>query len=159
MDLIYLDSDSETYNNELQEIQNNLDINDFRSICSSVDSIDLEINQYKIISIKHNRNRPRYVGSSNLLNQEQYFGALAFDVVWENGNEKRLPLNYFINDTLETLNNSVIKEIMIDYIKIARKYPKNNRCCFLCYNKVYNGNILCGIHYTYNNIFNDLMIL
>lgn len=105
------------------------------SIDSDLESINLSNN---IKRIKNIRNRTR-IYSGN------YIGALAIDIIWEDNSETREPIQNLINSSFENINQC-ISELIEDYRQTAIKYPFNNRCCLMCWNKVYNGNILCNNH-------------
>ena len=117
------------------------------SLNSDVNSIDLNINQYKIKRIKYNRNRPRS-------NHNIYFGALAFDVIWNNNTVTREPIQNLIDKDNEIINEHLI-DIIEDYKITAQRFPTNNRCCIMCYHKVYNGAFMCSKHnliYSFINV-------
>lgn len=121
------------------------------SQCSSIDtleSIDLTHQTYIVKRIKYNRNRPR-------INTNKYLGALAFDVIWEDNSETREPIQNLINIETEYINE-YINDILKDYIITAQKYPKNNRCCIMCYKKVYNGKFICKKHSSQYSFLNQL---
>lgn len=108
------------------------------SIVESLESIDLN-KKYMVKRIRHNRNRPR------IHNCDKFGGALAFDVIWENCEETREPIQNLIDKEEETINEFVL-EILDDYITTARNYPYRNRCCIMCKKRVYNGAFMCKKH-------------
>ena len=123
------DSDNQHYN----------ELHSSSSISSQLTSITLDSDEFLVIKIKHNRNRPR-------INNGQYIGSLAFDVIWQDNTETREPLQNLINKDTKNINEHII-DIIDDYKQTARLYPYNNRCCLMCNNYVYNGNFLCGEHF------------
>ena len=117
------------------------------SQCSSNDtleSIDLiNNNNNNIYRIKHNRNRSRIKYSDKHGNK--FSEALAFDVIWETGEETREPIQNLINYNEQKVNEFVL-EILDDYIITARKYPHRKRSCIMCKRRVYNGALICKKH-------------
>lgn len=126
--------------NTLQEneILNEIELSIHDSLDSELSSVDLNTQQYIVKRIKHNRNRPR-------INYGLYIGSLAFDIIWEDNSETREPIQNLIDKESETVNEFV-QVIIEDYKETAIKYPRNNRCCIMCCNKVYNGSFMCSKH-------------
>jgi hypothetical protein len=108
------------------------------SLNSELSSIDLDTKQYNVKRVKHNINRPR-------INYGMYMGSLAFDIIWEDNSETREPIQNLIDKESESINEFV-QDIIEDYKQIAIKYPRNNRCCIMCWHKVYNGAFMCSKH-------------
>lgn len=108
------------------------------SFRSSLVSINLNRDTYNIKRIRHNKNRPR-------INNDRYYGALAFDIIWEDDTETREPIQNLINSKNQLVNEHII-DILEDYVRTSRMYPNNNRCCIFCYNKAQNGRFMCSIH-------------
>ena len=119
---------------EIMNIYNEIEVSSQYSLDSELTSIDLNIQQYNVKRIKHNRNRPR---SNN--------GSIVFDVIWEDDSETRESIQNLINKE-DKIVNIFILDIIDDYKKTAIKYPRNNRCCIMCWNKVYNGAFICNYH-------------
>lgn len=119
---------------EIMNIYNEIEVSSQYSLDSELTSIDLNIQQYNVQRIKHNRNRPR---SNN--------GSIVFDVIWEDDSETRESIQNLINKE-DKIVNIFILDIIDDYKKTAIKYPRNNRCCIMCWNKVYNGAFICNYH-------------
>lgn len=116
----------------------NIEVSSQNSLNSDMSSVNLNDEEYIVKRIKHNRNKPRiYHGL--------YIGALAFDVIWEDNSVTREPLQNLINKENETVNEFII-DIIEDYKQTAINYPKNNRCCIMCWHKVYNGSFMCSKH-------------
>ena len=114
------------------------------SLLSDIETIDL--NNSFIKKIKHNRNRPR-------INTEPFLFALAFDIVWEDDSETREPIQNLINKDTYEVNEHII-DIINDYKKSAIKYPRINRCCIMCINKVNSGMFMCFEHIQEYNFLN-----
>ena len=132
-------------NNNLMEIEIETDIS---SILSDISSIDLNMNELNVKRIKNNRNRPR-------INYGIHLGALAFDILWEDDSESREPIQHLINIDNETINEYIIN-IIQDYKDTCKKFPTKNRCCIMCYDKVYNGSFICSKHsLQYNFMLDD----
>ena len=112
------------------------DDEDNASLNSGLESIDL--NEHTVKRIKHNRNRPR-------INNGNYLGSLAFDVVWSDDTITREPINNLINKGTQEVNENLI-EILNDYKLTAQTYPTNNRMCIMCFQKVMNGSFMCYEH-------------
>jgi hypothetical protein len=126
------------------EINNFYEELESSSQCSSIDtfeSIDLNNNNnfYNIYRIKHNRSRTR------IHNCDKFGGALAFDIIWETGEETKEPLQNLINRSEQKVNTFIL-EILNDYITTARKYPHRKRSCIMCKKRVYNGAFMCKKH-------------
>lgn len=117
---------------------NVIEISSQDSLLSELSSINLNTEEYNVKRIKHNRNRPR-------INYGIYLGALAFDIIWEDNSETREPIQNLINKECEEINE-FIQDIIEDYKQTAIKYPRNNRCCIMCWDKVYNGAFMCNKH-------------
>jgi len=132
-------------NTENAYVYEELESSSQNSLSSTVSSIDLNDNRFNVKRIRYNCNRPR-------ITHEEYLGAIAFDVIWEDNTETREPIQNLIDIENKTINDSII-DILHDYIKTARDFPSNNRCCIMCYNKVHNGSFMCHIH---NKIFSFL---
>ena len=111
---------------------------------TDMETIDLNNSEHIVECIKHNRNRPR----SNVL---PYIGSMAFDIVWQDGTESREPLQNLIDTNSKIINYHVI-EFINDYKNTAIKYPTVNRNCLFCYEKVFNGRIICNNHHIYSFI-------
>jgi hypothetical protein len=130
--------------NSSQELENDNnivfepEISSQDSLGSQLSSIDLHTQQYNVRRIKYNRNRPR-------INYGMYIGSLAFDIIWEDNSETREPMQNLIDKENESINEFVI-DIIEDYKQTAIKYPRNNRCCIMCWHKVYNGSFMCSKH-------------
>lgn len=119
------------------------------SLDSDLISIDLNIDQFNIKRIKHNRNRQR-------INNGIYMGSLAFDIIWQDNSETREPLQNLIDKNTESINEFII-DIIEDYKKTAINYPTHNRCCIMCWHKVHDGDFMCNKHrlmytFLYNNL-------
>ena len=124
-----------------QENENNynvIEVSSQNSLDSELSSIDLNTHQYIVKRVKHNRNRPR-------INYGMYMGSLAFDIIWEDNSETREPIQNLIDKENESVNEFV-QDIIEDYKQTAIKYPRNNRCCIMCWHKVYNGAFMCSKH-------------
>lgn len=117
------------------------------SLGSDIDSIDLNSNQFSVQRVKHNRNRPR-------MNNGRHIGALAFDIVWEDDSVTREPIQNLIDKDSESVNEYII-DIINDYKKTARDYPRNYRFCLMCYHKVHNGDFICSKHTLMYPFLND----
>lgn len=104
----------------------------------SLMTIDIDKNKFDVQRIRHNRNKPR-------ISYGKYLGSLAFDIVWEDNSETREPLQNLIDIETESVNLFII-DFIEDYKKTAIKYPKNNRCCIMCHDKVFNGAFMCSKH-------------
>lgn len=117
------------------------------SLGSDIDSIDLNRNQFSVQRVKHNRNRPR-------INYGRYVGALAFDIVWEDDTVSREPIQNLIDKDSGSVNEYII-DIINDYKKTARYYPRNYRFCLMCYHKVHNGDFMCSKHTLMYPFLND----
>ncbi len=126
--------------NNLNENLNVLDSSSQGSLSSelSLMTIDIDKNKFDVQRIKHNRNKPR-------ISYGQYLGSLAFDIIWDDNSETREPLQNLIDIETESINLFII-DFIEDYKKTAIKYPKNNRCCIMCYDKVFNGAFMCSKH-------------
>jgi len=117
------------------------------SSLSDIETVDLN-NSFIVKKIKHNRNRPRiYI--------EPFLYALAFDVVWEDNTETREPIQNLINNNTHEVNENII-DIIKDYKETAIKYPRINRCCIMCINKVNNGRFMCFEHAQEYNFLTNL---
>ena len=123
-------------NNNLQE--HILYSSSQESLYSNLSSIDLNSNQFIVKRIKFTRNIPR-------INNGEYIGSLAFDIIWEDDSESREPIQNLINFETQQVNY-YLSEILSDFNKNAIKYPNYNRCCAMCYNKAQIGKILCNNH-------------
>lgn len=117
---------------------NEVDQSSVCSLESELESIDLNTLQYNIKRIKNNRSRPR-------ISHGLYIGSLAFDIVWQDDSETREPIQNLIDIPTESINELIINTIE-DYKQTAINFPTNNRCCLMCWQKVYNGNFLCSKH-------------
>lgn len=135
----------ETYNIDNTEDIEHIDASSINSLESELSSIDLNEGQYNVLRIKHNRNRPR-------INNGKYLGALAFDIIWQDHSETREPIQNLIDKDNDSINEFIIN-IILDYKETAIKYPRNNRCCIMCWEKATNGLFMC---YEHNQIFNFL---
>ena len=124
------DNDNVNHDDIGASSQNSLDF--------ELSSIDLDTKQYNVRRIKHNRNRPR-------INYGVYMGSLAFDIIWEDNSETREPIQNLIDKENESINE-FIQDIIEDYKQNAIKYPRNNRCCIMCWHKVHNGAFMCSNH-------------
>lgn len=128
--------------NSLSEINNNdIETSSQCSLDSDLTSIDLETQQTSIMlvkRVKYNKNRPR-------INSGIYIGSLAFDIIWEDNSETREPIQNLIDKDSESVNEFIL-DIIEDYKQTAIKYPRNNRCCIMCWHKVYNGAFMCSNH-------------
>ena len=129
------------YSHEL-EYDNNTEyepeISSQDSLDTELNSINLNMQQYNVRRVKYNRNRPR-------INYGMYIGSLAFDIIWEDNSETREPIQNLIDKENESINEFVI-DIIEDYKQTAIKFPRNNRCCIMCWHKVYNGSFMCSKH-------------
>lgn len=126
-------------NNELIFLdENELDSDSENSIGSNIDSIDLNNNQFLVKRIIYNRNRPR-------INNGRYIGALAFDIQWNDDSITREPIQNLIDKDSESINEHII-DIIDDYKKTTRLFPRNNRLCIMCNHKVFNGDFICSKH-------------
>lgn len=137
--------ESETYGADNTEDIENIDASSINSLESELSSIDLNEGQYNVLRIKHNRNRPR-------ISHGKYLGALAFDIIWQDYSETREPIQNLIDKDSNSINEFIIDAIS-DYKETAIKYPSNNRCCIMCWQKATNGLFMC---YEHNQIFNFL---
>jgi len=124
-------------NNDNNDIDN-LEVSSQNSLNSNMSTVNLNDEEYNVKRIKHNRNKPRIFHGL-------YIGALAFDIIWEDNSETREPLQNLINKENESVNEFII-DIIEDYKQTAIKYPHNNRCCIMCWHKVYNGSFMCSKH-------------
>lgn len=115
-----------------------IEISSQNSLDSELSSINLNSGEYIVKRVKHNRNRSR-------INIGLYSGSLAFDIIWEDNTETREPLQNLIDRENQNINESLI-DIIEDYKQTAIKYPRNNRCCIMCWHKVYNGGFMCSKH-------------
>ena len=125
-------------NNENENNQLEIEISSQSSLNTNINSIDLNTDQFIVKKLKHNRNRPR-------INYGLYIGSIAFDIVWEDNSETREPIQNLIDKENESINEFIV-DIIEDYKQTAIKYPKNNRCCIMCWHKVYNGAFMCNKH-------------
>ena len=125
-------------NNENNNNQLEIEISSQSSLNTDINSIDLNTQQFIVKRVKHNRNRPR-------INYGLYIGSLAFDIIWEDNSETREPIQNLIDKESESVNE-FIQDIIEDYKQTAIKFPRNNRCCIMCWHKVYNGAFMCSNH-------------
>lgn len=103
---------------------------------SNVSTVDL--NQYFVKRIISNRTRPRIYNG-------YYYGALAFDIVWDDNTISREPIQNLINKETNEVNEHII-DIINDYKIKAQLYPRHNRMCIMCLKKVHNGAFMCNNH-------------
>jgi len=108
------------------------------SFDTDVESVYFNSNHFLIKRIKHNRNRPRINNGNNI-------GALSFYIIWEDNTETTEPIQNLIDKDNESVNEHIL-DIINDYKNTAREYPRNNRCCIMCFNKINNGMFMCYRH-------------
>lgn len=138
MDLNFNYSQENEHEIENDNLVNNVEASSQGSLDSELSSIDLDTQQYNVKRIKYNRNRSR-------INYGMYMGSLAFDIIWHDNSETREPIQNLIDKENESINEFV-QDIIEDYKQTAIKYPSNNRCCIMCWHKVYNGSFMCSKH-------------